>query len=620
LVNLLARAISKGSTVWLKDLLALQLPKLPTGVDGCNAWFGSILDAFEARGLVEPKQQKNFLTQVRNAIKVIDPDHRALDIVKFDKETWVDINNAATDRIAERNTKFISSPEIIVSRAIELISSFDWASIAAGLAVLTGRRSSEVLKTAKFEYKTKFSVIFSGSLKRKSEPIDVVFEIPTLCEAELIIKAIANLRRFLGDEIKELSVRQISGRYSRAVSKKCDEHFADLVPRREGEDNLYSHLFRAVYATIASYWYCPPTVPEMEYRAAIQGHYQILNERDPVLRRSLEAGRHYFDYKISDGMGNIDGRLGIKLGDPDVEVLEQFAHTLPSIASRANSLKAKEILNKGILSKDRDKYTQISKKAIMNDTVTIPKYLISRLNLIAQKLDMNEKDTLEALFDWAEVSLSLAEMLEIDEPKPNVLYDRVEHLTTIQEEQTLPSDLHDDRENRSDDRNENLPFDSESIRDLCSSVKLLSKIVAEQKPSTSDLRRRTSTRNFSPKTATSSKESSSDNTDGRKTSSRTAEAELVINHAIDQLMKYNEQEGISHRDKFRVGIGAVRKMTRRGDGVIRRVIEGRQSELDEHHQKHKLRATHNSKGKEATSVDELVPLDNDYIEEQIAAL
>jgi len=613
LVNLLDRAISKGSTVWLKDLLASQLPKLPTDVDGCHTWFNDLLDAFESRGLIEPKQQKNFLTQARNAIKVIDPDHPALNIVKFDKETWVEINNAAGDRIAERNTKFISSPEIIVSRAIELISSFDWASIAAGLAVLTGRRSSEVIKTAKFEYKTKYSVIFSGSLKRKNEPIDVVFEIPTLCEAQLIIKAIANLRSFLGDEIQELSIQQISGRYSRAVSKKCDEHFASLVPRREGEDNLYSHLFRAVYATIASYWYCPPTVPEMEYRAAIQGHYQILNEKNRVLRRSLEAGRHYFDYKISDGMGNIDGRLGIKLNVEGVEILEQFTRTaLPKTS------------DKGTENLNLQKHTTRSNKAIMNDTVTIPRYLISRLNLLAQKLEMNEKDTLEALFDWAEVSLSLAEILEIEEPKPNVLYDRVENLK-IQVEQTQSKGLSDVTEDENNNIDENLPFDSESIRDLCSSVKLLSKIVADEKSFNSGSQQVKTdsfdnSTNSTPKKTKTSKRASSDNVDRRKNSSRTAEAELVINHAIDQLIKYNEVEGMTHQDKFRVGIGAIRKITRRGDGVIKRVLNARSDEIEQHHKIHQLGIYHNSKGKEATSVDELVLLDRDYLKEQLAKL
>jgi hypothetical protein len=100
---------------------------------------------------------------------------------------------------------------------------------------------------------------------------------------------------------------------------------ANLPELESPEINLNTHLFRAVYATIASYWYCPPTVPEMEFRAAIEGHYEILDAENPELRRSLASERHYFDYKIADGSGNIDGRLGIRLHLPGVEVIEQFA-------------------------------------------------------------------------------------------------------------------------------------------------------------------------------------------------------------------------------------------------------------------------------------------------------
>lgn len=571
------------------------------------------MQTFEARNLSEPKQQKNFLTQVRNAIKVINPEHPALDVVKFDKETWVEINNAATERIAERDTKFISDPETIVATAKNLINSFEWASIAAGLAALTGRRSSEVIKTASFEYKTKYSVMFSGSLKRKSEPIDVVFEIPTLCEAELVIAAIAKLREMLGAEIEELSIRQISGRYSRAVSKKCDEHFSGLVPRRKGEDNLYSHLFRAVYATIASHWYCPPTVPEMEYRAAIQGHYQILDEKDPVLRRSLEAGRHYFDYKISDGKGNIDGRLGIKLSKPGVEVIDQFTRNKPLETKNSDS----------------DEHIQIARKIIMNQETTIPKYLTPRLSLFAEKLGMNEKDALDALFDWAEVSLSLADILKVDELKSHILYHEVEKLKA-QVESPVPRPLgHDDLVKGENIRGKQLSFDSESIQDLCSSIKLLSQIIHDTrtqlpvprlaKSSSNSGKSNTKSSNAS-KTSSSLNHSDSNSTDGRKNSSRTAEAELAIDYAIDQFIKYNDQEGIAHQDKFRIGIGALRKLTGRGDGVIKRVLKRRESEIEQHHQQHQLGVHHNSKGKDAPSVDELIPFDENYLEKEIADL
>lgn len=38
----------------------------------------------------------------------------------------------------------------------------------------------------------------------------------------------------------------------------------------------------------------------------------------------MAAQRHYWDYKIADGQGNVDGRLGIKLPETEVQVLEAF--------------------------------------------------------------------------------------------------------------------------------------------------------------------------------------------------------------------------------------------------------------------------------------------------------
>ena len=693
--NLYQQASEQGLKVWLKKLLLEILPALPKDKDNCKGWFDSLIQTFESRGLIEPKQQKNYLTQVRNAIKVINPEHPALDVVKFDKSTWVEINNSSIDRIAQRDTKFIDAPEAIANKAKELITSSDWSEIAAGLAVLTGRRSSEVIKTANFSYKTKFSVMFSGSLKRRNEPIDVVFEIPTLCEASLVIDAISRLRRFLGEEIEELSVRQVGGRYSRAVAKRCDEHFSELVPRRAGEDNLYSHLFRAVYATIASHWYCPPTVPEMEYRAAIQGHYQILEEKNPVLRRSIEAGRHYYDYRISDGSGNIDGRLGIKLGQPGVEVVEQFTAERRSglphpggqpqgrerltritdeegVKDENDNMKIEsDLIKSGSMDRpsnqpEREKDpNQNPKKYLlrrkrMNETVAIPRYLISRLMVISQTLELGEKETLEALFDWAEISLSLASILELEEFKTNLLHDKVEELIEKQKEvENWGSGEKPNTERKPDD---NIQMNAESIRDLSSSVRILSELVAKATgfgqgvdgknivTSTKVLRKTpppekkerldgdTATNKsanngeapqgpvgspkaiagaiYQPKAIKLETEGTQEN-NGRKVSHRTTDAEAIINSAIDKIIEFNNSEDIAHKEKFRIGIGGVRTLTGRGDYIIRRVLDRRQDEIEEHHRSHELSKTHNSKGKTAPSIDEVIEFDKDEVLEEI---
>ena len=94
--------------------------------------------------------------------------------------------------------------------------------------------------------------------------------------------------------------------------------------------NLYTHLFRAVYATIATFWYCPAKVDPVEFRAAIQGHYALLDEHNPELRRSLAASRHYADFEIADKVVAHYGgkRKGIKLGVGGVKPLDAFEHSL----------------------------------------------------------------------------------------------------------------------------------------------------------------------------------------------------------------------------------------------------------------------------------------------------
>ncbi|HHP7229471.1 MAG TPA: protelomerase family protein, partial [Xenococcaceae cyanobacterium] len=369
----LEAAVAKAKTQWLKSLLADKLPELFSETSDHQIWFDEIVKHMEDRGLVEPQQQKNYVTDVRNAIKVIDPDHPSLKVVKFDTETWTEINNASSDAIAERKTKFIHDPEAIVRQATTLLQSYRWAEIAAGLAVLTGRRHTEVIQTAEFELKSKYSVIFSGSLKRRGESVKCVFEIPTLAPAAQIIEAIASLRDKLGAEIQDLTPRQINNRYSEPVAKQCDRFFAELVPTREGKDNLYTHLFRAVYATIAAHWYCPPSVPEIEYRAAIQGHYQILDEKDPTLRHNFAASRNYFDYKIADGEGNIDGRLGLKLGLPDVRVIERYADLVPTqVHKTAKSDKKTKTIAQSDESRQLDSKNKLPTRSRSSKQLSLP--------------------------------------------------------------------------------------------------------------------------------------------------------------------------------------------------------------------------------------------------------
>lgn len=317
---------------WLKELVDQYLEEItnledtPVGWAEAERWSEWMKSQWVAHGLETLKQQRNLMTDVRNAIKQqLGEDHMVLEYMNFTKAEWTQINDPIDQQVATRNENqgLINNPDAIVEKATELLSSREWADVAAALAVLTGRRSSEILATARLYYKTDYSVTFTGALKRRGEEQTLSFEIPTLAPAQLVIEALNKLHEWV--DIKGMSAAAVNQRYAEAVARACDRHFSDLVPLRSGRDNLYTHLFRTIYARIATHWYAPPNVADIEFMAAIQGHYQVLDEQNPELRRSLVSSRHYNDYKIGDGKGNIDGRQGIKLNTPGVEVIEIFA-------------------------------------------------------------------------------------------------------------------------------------------------------------------------------------------------------------------------------------------------------------------------------------------------------
>ena len=605
--NLLNQATAKAQTKWLNELLSETLPELShleTQRD-YQEWFRFLRDHMEDRGLKTPTQQKNFVTDIRNAIKVIDPKHPGLEFIGFDKKTWTEINNQATKVVAERETKFITNPEAIADKARKLIKSDYWSDMAAGLAVVTGRRVSEVLKTAEFSYKTEYSITFSGALKRRQERVECVFEIPTLVKAKEVINALTKLRKHLGKEIKLLSPRQLSGGYSRKVSEVCNREFASLVEKRKDKDNLYTHLFRAVYSTIAAHWYCPPKIPVIEYRAAIQGHYQVLDEKNPQLRRAIAADRNYFDYQIGNGEGNIDGRLGIKLTLPGVKVIEEFANayspppkekapkTRKIKKPKANKVTEKTKTTKSkIPSEPRQEITNKSKnKKTMPE---IPAFLGSRLEAISQQLELSDTETIKAMFDWVEVSIALAESMELAELDPHLLFEKVTSLPAKSERE---------------EKEPNSPIFNGDTKEIILNLSTAVKILAEQqKPQTRSLGSQKTIEKKIPPTQSSQPTSNSTPNNpafGRPIDTSSEEA---VSMGIDKIIAWNDTKGRKHDDKIYMGIGSLKKATGRGDKVIRRVLtsDERQAEIEAHHQKHQLTSKHKMRGRTSLDVHSLI--------------
>lgn len=319
-----------GSTKWLKQFIRFYVSKLQAGRLSAEEFAEELEQEFASRMLSTLAQQKNYRSNVVQAIKVFDPEHPAIALVSLSTEQYRFLNDQQRERLADRQTRFITSQaaEAIAERASQLITSAEWSEVGAGLAVLIGRRISEIL-LSKFSLKTTWSLNFSQMAKRQ-ETQNITIEIPTLAPAQEVLAAIKRLQQGLRtDELRlqGLSDRQakqkVNNLYSGAIADKCHEHFSNLVPARTDKDTLYTHIFRAVYATIAAHWYCPPSVPEHQFKAEIQGHFTITQDGKKL--PNYAARSNYDDYAIGDGQGNRDGRLGIKLEQvPGLEVVEVF--------------------------------------------------------------------------------------------------------------------------------------------------------------------------------------------------------------------------------------------------------------------------------------------------------
>jgi hypothetical protein len=326
--------------IWLEERLSIFIPALqPLG----TAQEDEIARLCEAeianwRGrstMKKPGSLRPVMTATRKAIKQRieltaenswkNPrsgqyEHIALKHMNFTPEEW-DAMNALSDKKFEarqRNQQLIDNTQEMMLHAETLLHSDQWYDLVTGLALATGRRLTELLKTGQFFPKSAYTLVFDGQLKRR----DIVlqpYEIPVLFPAEIVLVAWRRLRGLI--DCTSLNIDEVAVKYSREASESAKRHFTGIIPQRSARSNLYTHALRAVYARMAVLFFCPFQTDEWLYVNTILGQFQAKNKRQI---RDFLTTAHYMDYLIGDGSGQIDGRRGIRLGEPGIEVLEIF--------------------------------------------------------------------------------------------------------------------------------------------------------------------------------------------------------------------------------------------------------------------------------------------------------
>lgn len=256
--------------------------------------------------------------------KTKEDEHIALKHLNFSLEEWHRINTDSEERFARRlrQQQRIENPDAVVRLSEKLLRSEEWYNLALGVTINTGRRITEVLKTGIFSPKTDYTIWFKGQLKTKKHALQV-YEIPTLVPADLVLAAIARLRE--RQNCSQMSNDSVSQTFGPVMRQMADRHLSIYIPKRDPEQNLYTHLSRSIYGRLCVLYHCPLVIFDLQYMAHILGHYWYFDEEDENKRANLDSTLHYMDYVIGDGNGNLDGRRGIWLGTKSgVEVLDEF--------------------------------------------------------------------------------------------------------------------------------------------------------------------------------------------------------------------------------------------------------------------------------------------------------
>ncbi len=219
--------------------------------------------------------------------------HLALLYMNYPREHNQVNNEAKQDRKDDqrRNLESINCVDQYQAKIDELLTSTDHRELVAGLIAATGRRPSEIYKTAEFKQVGQFEVMFTGQAKTRGEERDA-YPTYTLVESAKVIDALAKLRRM--PEIKELrrqTLAEIDSGKNNKMNAAVKKHFSPLINPPHGEAELSAKNLRASYAAIAIYLFCPWQMSTNLFIKERLGH------------TSDATATAYEDYQITDPQG-----------------------------------------------------------------------------------------------------------------------------------------------------------------------------------------------------------------------------------------------------------------------------------------------------------------------------
>lgn len=228
---------------------------------------------------------------------------------------------AVKDWIRDDNSKRLSNklhsqilvnPEWIIETATRLLTTEKptVSDLCIGIALSTGRRLTEIMKTAKFKVVDDTTLLFSGQLKTKNRHLfeDIKpYNIPCMIKTEVVVKALKLLRKESGND--KLIYRDVLGAKTESIVSKGGvkdyDHNRAIQGKYQGtingamrslmkNGNFSLKDCRAIYTEVTYEKHAVPGEARSAYRHRVLGH------------SLLETQLHYEMFKLDSSIKTIE--------------------------------------------------------------------------------------------------------------------------------------------------------------------------------------------------------------------------------------------------------------------------------------------------------------------------
>ncbi|ELB2912206.1 hypothetical protein QNE52_002883 [Vibrio parahaemolyticus] len=224
------------------------------------------------------------------------------------------------------NNQILVNPEWVKQTAHDLLvnKSSTLSDLAIGLALATGRRVTEVMKTAKLTKVDDKTLMFAGQLKTKNRRLfeEVApYRIPSMVDADIIVKALQRLRKESGKI--ELSFKDVLGQEVKAKIKGGDPK--DYYHNQAVQKYFTSTLNRAIRSLLGDGRFTFKDTRAMYTEVTYEEHAKSGETRSAYRHRVLghsliETQLHYDAFKVDSSIEKVAYKTD---GDKDIDTNQQ---------------------------------------------------------------------------------------------------------------------------------------------------------------------------------------------------------------------------------------------------------------------------------------------------------